>query len=144
MRDWLLLLLRLATGAGLAIYIGHDLVFDEAFREGAAARLKDAGIPASVLLASLQGIITFFAALFLAAGFFTRQSALLLFLALAASTALALHSFGAEAGELFLFDRQNGPAAGWYLAATLALVVLGPGHISFDTGRRAARDRDRE
>lgn len=142
MRDWLLLLLRLATGAGLAIYIGHDLVFDEAYREDAAARLKEAGIPASVLLASLQGIITFFAALFLAAGFFTRQSALLLFLALAASTALAIHSFDAQPGELFLFDRETGPAAGWYLVSTLALTLMGAGNISFDAGRRAARDKE--
>lgn len=141
MRDWLLLLLRLATGAGLAIYIGHDLVFDEAYREDAAARLKEAGIPASVLLASMQGIITFFAALFLAAGFFTRQSALLLFLALAASTALAIHTVDAQPGELFLFDRENGPAVGWYLVSTLALTLMGAGNISFDAGRRAARDK---
>jgi len=139
MRDWLLLLLRVATGAALAVYVGHDLVFDDAFREAAATRMQEAGVPASSLLASLQGIITFFAALFLAAGFFTRQSALLLLLALGASAALTIHSFGLEVRDLFLFDRDSGPAGGWYVLTTLAIVILGPGHISFDAGRRTSR-----
>jgi uncharacterized membrane protein YphA (DoxX/SURF4 family) len=139
MRDWLLLLLRVATGTALAVYVGHDLVFDDAFREATAEQLKEAGIPASSLLASLQGIVTFFAALFLAAGFFTRQSSILLFLALAASSALLLLSFGHEPQDLFRFYRDSGPANGWYLLCTLILFIMGPGNISFDAGRRASQ-----
>lgn len=138
MRDWLLLLLRVATGSALAVYVGHDLVFNDTFREATAEQMKEAGVPASSLLASLQGIVTFFAALFLAAGFFTRQSSLLLFLAMAASSALLMVSFGHEAQDLFRFSRDTGPANGWYLLCTLALLVLGPGNISFDAGRRAS------
>ena len=136
MKDWLLLLLRIATGVGLAYWAGHDKVFDPDARQAYAASLHSAGVPAAGLLAILFVVIEFFGSLFLAAGFFFRQAAGLLLIAGAGSAAIQLLAFEQSTSALFTFSDSQGIGTGYYLLTCMVLLILGAGRISFDAGRR--------
>lgn len=135
MKDWLLLLLRLSAGVGLAYWAGHGKVFDPDARQAYADLLQDSGVPAASLLTILFGVIEFFGSLFLAAGFFTRQAAGLLLIAGLASAGIQLLAFEDPVSHLFTFQDIQGLGTGYYLIAFLALILTGPGRISFDAGR---------
>ena len=136
MKDWLLLVLRIATGVGLAYWAGHDKVFDPDARQLYAGRLHDGGIPAAGILTILFGVIEYFGAFFLAAGFFFRQAAGLLLLAGAGSAAVQLLAFDQDVSVLFTYRDLQGLGTGYYLVSLIILLVLGAGCISFDAGRR--------
>ncbi|MFK5955395.1 MAG: DoxX family membrane protein [Planctomycetota bacterium] len=142
MKDWLLLLLRIATGVGLAYWVGHDKVFDPDARENYARLLQDAGIPAAGILTIMFGVVEFFASLFLAAGFFFRQAAGLLLLACAGSSAIQLLAFDQSASVLFTYRDLHGLGTGYYIVALLLMLVLGAGRISFDAGRRTMQEAE--
>jgi len=136
MKDWLLLMLRIATGIGLAYWAGHDKVFDPDARQAYADLLHDGGIPAAGILTILFGVIEFFGAFFLAAGLFFRQAAGLQLLASAGSAAIQLIAFDQNASVLFTYRDLQGLGTGYYLVALVIMLVLGAGRISFDAGRR--------
>jgi len=142
MKDWLLLLLRLAVGAGIATWVGHAKVFDPEARQAYADLLQEGGIPGALLITILLGVVEFFGGLFLAAGFFSRQAAGLLLLAGAGSAALQLLAFDQAPASLFRLDQVHGLGTGFYLIAFLVLLVLGSGRISFDAGRATMRTED--
>ena len=136
MKDWLLLLLRIATGVGLAYWAGHDKVFGPDARQAYTSLLHDAGVPAAGILTILFGVIEFFGSLFLAAGFFFRQAAGLLLVAVGGSAAIQLFAFEKSASVLFTYHDLQGIGTGYYLVACVVLLILGAGRISFDAGRR--------
>ena len=136
MKDWLLLLLRIATGVGLAYWAGHDKVFDPDARQEYANLLHNAGVPAAGILTILFGVIEFFGSLFLATGFFFRQAAGLLLVAGAGSAAVQLIAFEQGPSVLFTYRDLQGLGTGYYLIAFVVLIILGAGRISFDAGRR--------
>lgn len=142
MKDWLLLLLRLAAGTGIATWIGHAKVFDPEARQVYADLLQDSGIPGALILTILFGVVEFFGGLFLAAGFFSRQAAGLLLLAGSGSSAIQLLAFDAAPATLFGFHEVRGLGTGYFLIAFLLLLVLGAGRISFDAGRATMRGED--
>jgi uncharacterized membrane protein YphA (DoxX/SURF4 family) len=142
MKDWLLLFLRLTAGVGLAYWAGHGKVFDEETREAYSLVLADAGIPAAFFTTLFLGVVEFFGSCFIAAGFFTRKAASLMIIAGAASAAVQLLILEAPIAHLFLLDRDAGFGTGFFLIAYALLLVLGPGHISFDAGRRRASSED--
>ncbi|MHC4823670.1 MAG: DoxX family protein [Planctomycetota bacterium] len=140
MKDWLLLLLRLSAGIGLAYWAGHGKVFEPDLRQAYSDLLQDSGIPAAPLITILFGVIEFFGSMFLAAGFFTRQAAGLLLVAGLASAAIQLLAFDAPASHLFTFQDIQGLGTGYYLIAFAAVIMAGPGRISFDAGRRTIKE----
>lgn len=140
MKDWLLLLLRLAAGIGCAYWSGHGKVFVEETREAFAVLLGDAGLPAPYYMVLLFGVTEFFASLFLAAGFFTRKAAALLLIVGAAWAAIQWFHLGTSVGNYFSFTRDAGLGTGYLLLAYLILLLVGPGNISFDGGRRRSQE----
>lgn len=140
MKDWLLLFLRVAAGAGLAYWAGHGKVFVEESRQAYATMLGDAGIPAAYFMTLLFGVVEFFGSMFIITGFFTRKAAGLMLAVGAASGAIHLFALNNSTSELFFVNRMDGLGMGFYLIAYVLLIVLGPGNISFDAGRRKAAE----
>ncbi len=140
MKDWLLLGLRLAAGIGLAFWAGHDKVFDPNARQAYVELLQSSGVAAAPLLAILFGIIEFFGALFFAAGFFSRPVTIILLLAGMVSSAIQLLAMDLPTKALFQYDQSLGIGTGYYLFAFLLVLILGPGKISFDAGRKSQSD----
>ena len=136
MKDWLLLFLRLAAGVGLAYWAGHGKVFVEETRDTYANVLAEAQVPGAYFAALLFGVVEFFGSAFIAAGFFTRKAAGLLLVFGAASGAIQLVLLERPLEHLFFLDRDAGLGTGFFLIAYVVLLLLGPGNISFDAGRR--------
>jgi uncharacterized membrane protein YphA (DoxX/SURF4 family) len=138
MKDWLLLFLRLAAGVGLAYWAGHGKVFEEDTREAYATLLRDGGIPASYFMTLLFGVVEFFGSMFLVVGLYTRKAAGLMLVVVGAAAAIHQLLLDAPVAELFRVDQAQGMGFGFFLVAYLLLIIVGPGNLSFDAGRRKA------
>jgi len=138
MKDWLLLFLRVAAGAGLAYWAGHGKVFVEESRQAYAALLSDAGVPASYFVTLLFGVVEFFGSMFIITGLFMRKAAGLMLAVGATGAAIQIWLLEEPVSYLFFVDRVDGLGTGIFMIAFLLLLILGPGNLSFDAGRHKA------
>ena len=76
--------------------------------------------------------------MFLITGLFMRKAAGLMLAVSAIGAAIQIGLLQEPVSYLFFVNRVDGLGTGFFMLAFLLLLILGPGNLSFDAGRRKA------